>query len=60
MRQTRLTEEYGLKDLLATEPGAIPLFAWDANKVLAVASDAAEFKPTQGWTVLTLVPAVGD
>ncbi len=55
-RQTGLTDEYTLQTLLAAEPGAIPLFAWDANKVLTVATDAEEFKPGPGWTLLTLVP----
>ena len=60
LRQTRLTDEYSLDDLLDAEPGAIPLFAWDANKVLTVATDAAEFKPASGWTLLTLVPVASD
>ncbi len=56
LRQTRLTGEYSLQDLLAAEPSGIPLFAWDTNKILMVATDIGEFQPAAGWTVLTLVP----
>lgn len=59
-RQTRLTDEYSLVDLLADDTGAIPLLAWDANKALMVASDDQEFKPAAGWTVLTLVPVASQ
>lgn len=59
-RQTRLTEEYALENFQEEEPAAIPLFAWDENKTLTVATDAAEFKPIPGWTLLTLVPVASD
>lgn len=57
IRTTELTSEFGFEDYCAQHPNGMPILAIDKDDRVVFPVSDAEFEPTEGWSVTSLMPA---